>query len=107
ALPVTPQLWGHRLVRSSFGPMAHVALIAIAVPAARRSKLARLFLVGNAVGAGSLAGMVKGKNLPKPLRLVAQVFFLQVVALGGVRRFLAKDRPAIWPKPERQAVPPS
>nr|MDT0667932.1 hypothetical protein [Micromonospora sp. DSM 115978] len=31
ALPVTPQLWGHRLVRSSFGPMAHVALVAMSL----------------------------------------------------------------------------
>ena len=105
ALPVTPQLWGHRLVRSSFGPIAHVALIAISIPAARRSWPARLFLLGNAAGVASTAVLMKGGRPPGPARLLAQVFFLQAVALGGVRRFLARDRPAIWPKPERQAAP--
>jgi hypothetical protein len=104
ALPVTPQLWGHRLVRSSFGPVAHVALVGIAVPAARHSWVARVFLAGNAVGAASTAALLTGRTPPGPTRLVAQVFFLQAVALGGVRRFLARDRPAVWPKPERQAV---
>ncbi|MBE3205039.1 MULTISPECIES: glycosyltransferase family 2 protein [Parafrankia] len=103
ALPVTAQLWGHRLVRSSFGPMAHVALVALAVPAARHSWGARLFLVGNAAGAASAGVLMRGGTPPGPSRLVAQVFFLQAVALGGVRRFLAHDRPAVWPKPERQA----
>jgi hypothetical protein len=104
ALPVTPQLWGHRLVRSSFGPMAHVALVALSVPAARHSWPARVFLAGNAVGAASAAALAQGRTPPGPARLVAQVFFLQAVALGGVRRFLAHDRPAVWPKPERAAV---
>ncbi|WP_248836505.1 glycosyltransferase family 2 protein [Frankia sp. AgKG'84/4] len=107
ALPVTPQLWGHRLVRSSFGPIAHVALVAIAVPAARNSWAARIFLAGNAVGAASTAALLTGRTPPGPTRLVAQVFFLQAVALGGVRRFLSGDRPAVWAKPERQAVPPA
>jgi Glycosyltransferase like family 2 len=105
ALPVTPQLWGHRLVRSSFGPLAHVALVALSIPAARRGWTARLFLAGNAVGIASTAALVQGRTPPGPTRLLAQVFFLQAVALGGVRRFLAHDRPAVWPKPERQAVP--
>lgn len=104
ALDVTPQLWGHRLVRSSFGPMTHVALVALSIPAARHSWPARLFLVGNAIGAASAGTLMKGGTPPGPTRFVAQVFFLQAVALGGVRRFLARDRPAIWPKPEREAV---
>ena len=106
ALPVTPQLWGHRLVRSSFGPIAHVALVAMSVPAARRSRVARLFLLANAAGAASTTAVTRGMPLPAPARLAGQVFFLQAVALGGVRRYLAKDRPAIWPKPERQSVAP-
>ncbi len=104
ALPVTPQLWGHRLVRSSFGPLAQVVLVGLALPAARRSWIARLFLAGNAVGAVSTAALLTGRTPPGPTRLVAQVFFLQAVALGGVRRFVARDRPAVWPKPERPAV---
>ncbi|ONH33683.1 glycosyltransferase family 2 protein [Pseudofrankia asymbiotica] len=103
ALLVTPQLWGHRVVRSSFGPMAHVALVAMSVPAARHSWAARLFLAGNLVGAGSAGALAVGRTPPGPTRLAAQVFFLQAVALGGVRRFLAHDRPAVWPKPERLA----
>jgi len=103
ALPVTPQLWGHRVVRSSFGPLAHVALVAMSVPAARHSWAARLFLAGNVVGLGSVGALAAGKTPPGPARLAGQVFFLQAVALGGVRRFLAHDRPAVWPKPERLA----
>ena len=103
ALPVTPQLWGHRVVRSSFGPMAHVALVAMSVPAARHSWTARLFLAGNVVGVASAGALAAGRTPPGPTRLPAQVFFLQAVALGGVRRFLAHDRPAVWPKPERLA----
>ncbi len=106
ALPVTPQLWGHRLVRSSFGPVAHVVLVAMAVPAARHSWAARVFLAGNAAGAASTAALMTGRTPPGPSRLVAQVFFLQAVALGGVRRFAARDRPAVWPKPDRQPVAP-
>ncbi len=102
ALPVTPQLWGHRLVRSSFGPMAHLALVAMSVPAARRGRLARVFLAGNAAGVASMAAVARGWPLPAPARLLAQVFFLQTVALGGIHRFLTKDSAAIWPKPERQ-----
>jgi biofilm PGA synthesis N-glycosyltransferase PgaC len=103
ALPVTPQLWGHRLIRSSLGPVAHVALVGLAVPAARESWPARVFLAGNAVGVASMSVVMRGGSAPAPVRLAAQVFFLQAVALGGVRRFLAKDRPAVWPKPERSA----
>jgi hypothetical protein len=104
ALPVTPQIWGHRLVRSSFGPMAHVGLVGLAVPAAARgSRVAQLFLAGNAVGAASLAAVASGKRQPAPVRLVGQVFFLQAVALGGVRRFLSANRDAAWAKPERVA----
>ncbi len=104
ALPVTPQIWGHRLVRSSFGPMAHVTLVGLAVPAAARgSRLARLFLAGNAVGVASLAAVASGQRPPAPVRLVGQVFFLQAVALGGVKRFLGAKGDAAWPKPERVA----
>ncbi|WP_322778368.1 glycosyltransferase family 2 protein [Frankia sp. Cas4] len=107
ALPVTPQLWGHRLVRSSFGPMAHAMLIAVSVPAARHSRIARLFLAGNLAGAGSLLTVIRGGNPPAPLRLAAQVFFLQAVALGGIRRFLKGERPAAWPKPDRVSPLPA
>ncbi len=104
ALPVTPQLWGHRLVRSSFGPMAHALLIAMSIPAARHSRAARIFLAGNAAGVGSLVSVLRGGSPPAPARLAAQVFFLQAVALGGVRRFLTRSRSALWPKPERRAA---
>jgi len=110
ALPVTPQLWGHRLIRSSLGPLAHAALVGLSLPAARDSWPARVFLAGNAFGFGSMIMIMRGEgdedgetSAPAPVRLAAQVFFLQAVALGGVRRFLAKDRPAVWPKPERAA----
>ena len=105
ALPVTPQLWGHRVVRSSFGPAAHAALVALSIPASRHSWLARVFLAGNVTGAAAAVALTSHWPLTRPFRLVGQVYFLQGVALGGVRRFLVHDRPAVWPKADRPAPP--
>lgn len=49
------EAWGHRLTRYTVTPLAHVALLAIALRRARTSRLARLFLAGHVVAAGSLA----------------------------------------------------
>jgi hypothetical protein len=107
ALSVTPQLWGHRVIRSSFGPMSHAALLAWSIPAARRSWIARAFLAANIFGVGSAGAIAAGrKNLSTPARLMGQVFFLQAVALGGVQRFVAHDRAAVWSKTDRPALPP-
>ncbi len=99
--PVAGALWGHRLVRSSAGPLAHVLLLGRALRAARRRGPARWFLGGHVLGAAAIAGQARGADLPAPLRLLAQVLLLQGVALGGMRRYVAHDRPARWPKAER------
>jgi len=49
------EAWGHRLTRYTVTPLAHVALLAIALRRHRTSRLARLFLAGHVVAAGSLA----------------------------------------------------
>ncbi len=51
--------------------------------------------------------MIHGGDPPAPVRLAAQVFFLQAVALGGIRRFLRGERPVAWPKPDRAGSFPS
>lgn len=98
---VWPELWGHRLVRSSLGPLAHVLLIAIALRASGRSTVARSFVLIHAAGALVVARELRGRELHGIERLLLQVLFLQAVALGGLRRFLAGDRPALWRKQER------
>ncbi|MDP9071554.1 MAG: glycosyltransferase [Actinomycetota bacterium] len=97
------QLWGHRLVRSSVGPLAHLTLLTIALGSLRRSRLARLTVAGHALGAAAAVRTQLGKADRGPERVVGQALFLQAVALGGVFRYLRGDRPAHWPKPARPA----
>lgn len=101
--PVAGQLWGHRAVRSSAGPVAHVLLLVISLRAVHRSALAALFAAGHLVGLAELVRWLRGSPSFKPARLIAQVLFLQAVGLGGLVRYLRGDRPALWPKSERTA----
>lgn len=109
--PVAWQLWGHKLLRSTVGPVAHVALLALAARTAPQSRLARAVLVGHVIAAGGLLRVAGGGTLPAPLQVPAQVLFLQAVALAGFSRYLRGDRPALWPKAERiahrQVIPAS
>jgi poly-beta-1,6-N-acetyl-D-glucosamine synthase len=105
--PVTAQLWGHRFVRSSAGPIAHVLLVASAAAASRRSWSARAFLAGNALAGVALRRRVRGHDISAPERVLAELAFLQVVALGGVWRYCRGDRPALWPKADRGTPPPA
>lgn len=102
--PVASQLWGHRLVRSSAGPAAHVALLASAVSASGGSWSARAFLAGHAAAGVALARRVRGARLTAGERLLAEIAFLQAVALGGIWRYCRGDRPALWPKADRGAA---
>jgi cellulose synthase/poly-beta-1,6-N-acetylglucosamine synthase-like glycosyltransferase len=104
ASPVTPQLWGHRLIRSSLGPAAHGLLFLRAVGAMRRSTIARLFVLVHAVGVRAIRREEKGEALSGPERVLAHVLFLQAVGLGGTVRWLRGDRPAVWPKEERAPI---
>jgi cellulose synthase/poly-beta-1,6-N-acetylglucosamine synthase-like glycosyltransferase len=99
--PIAGQLWGHRLVRQSFGPMAHAGLVLIALGSMRKSRLARGFLALHAFGAYSLVRQHRARSSGRFGHLAAQVLFLQAVGIGGTFRWACGDRPALWPKPER------
>lgn len=99
--PVAIELWGHRLLRQSAGPAAHVLLLGWALVAARRSRIARAFVLGHLLAGQALARQARGRSLSAAERVAAQALFLQLVALGGMRRYLKRDRPALWPKLER------
>jgi cellulose synthase/poly-beta-1,6-N-acetylglucosamine synthase-like glycosyltransferase len=102
--PIAGELWGHKLVRSFFGPLAHFALLVLALRSMRRSRLGAAFVAGHAVGVTAIARERMGAHPSTPARAAGLVIFLQATALGGVVRYARGDRPAIWPKPER---PPS
>jgi hypothetical protein len=105
--PLTAQLWGHRLVRLSFGPVAHFVLLGLAARAAGRNRLAALFCLGHAAGAAALARRRSGAKLSLPERLLAQTLFLQAVGLSGSLRWLRGERSGIWHKEERSAPLPA
>lgn len=101
ATHATAMLWGHRVVRSSFGPVAHLLLLTLAAGSARRSRLARLFLAGHAAAGVALARTRSGAATTLPERLGGHVLFLQVVGLVGTARFLRGDASAHWQKVAR------
>ena len=103
--PATGQLWGHRLVRASAGPLSHAVLLAIALRDVRRTSSARLFLAAHAFGLWSFACERRGRHAPRLGRMLGQALFLQAVGVGGTLRFLRRDRLARWPKPERPPLP--
>jgi biofilm PGA synthesis N-glycosyltransferase PgaC len=112
---VAAELWGHRLVRYTVGPLAHLTLLALAVSKVRSSALARVFLLANACACAGLivgtqaAGLEDDPQAGPTLRglLVGasagagQVMFLQGVALGGMVRYLRGDRSTMWSTVER------
>jgi biofilm PGA synthesis N-glycosyltransferase PgaC len=98
---VAGQLWGHRLVRSSPGPVAHALLLALALRALPRSRTARGFVALHAAGGLALVRRRRQGRAGRLGELGAQVLFLQAVGIGGTVRWLRGDRPARWPKPER------
>ncbi len=98
---LSAQVWGHKLWRSTFGPLSHVALLGLAMASLRSSWIARIFVAGHVAAAGSLRAQEAGIRLPLPLRISAQVLYLQLVALGGLARFLRGDRVLQWKKPAR------
>jgi hypothetical protein len=104
--PIAAQLWGHRLVRLSFGPVAHATLLALAAASLRRSAVARLFLAGHLTGALAILRKSRGEELSVPERLLAQVLFLQAVGLAGTLRWLGGPRSGLWPKEERAGALP-
>ena len=112
---VAAELWGHRLVRYTVGPLAHTTLLVMALAKVRSSRLARLFLLANA---GACIGLVvqtpaadlaenpsaaerARRVLSKASAAGGQVMFLQGVALGGMVRYARGDRSTMWSTVER------
>jgi len=114
------EAWGHRLARYTVVPLAHLALVLVALRRARRSRLARLFLLGHAVAAAKLAtestapapaaaapadaesggssnrSAGAGALSRRAVGALAQVLFLDAVALGGMARYLRGHRQTRW-----------
>lgn len=101
ATDVTPMLWGHRVVRSSLGPIAHLLLLFLAAGSARHSRFARLFLGSHVAAALALARTRNGGATTFVERLTGHVLYLQAVGLVGTARFLRGDGSAHWRKVER------
>ncbi|MBW3609127.1 MAG: glycosyltransferase family 2 protein, partial [Actinobacteria bacterium] len=89
------QLWGHRVVRSTAGPVAHVGLLGLALASAPRSRPAQAFLAVHALAAAGAAADARGLPTPALLRTAGSVGLLQLVGLGGTWRYLRGDRPAL------------
>lgn len=98
---VSAQIWGHRLWRYTGGPVAHLALLGVALRYVRSSWIARFFLAGHVAGVLTLAPAVREKDLPTPVIVGGQVIFLQAVALGGCWRYFRGDRDVMWRTQER------
>jgi cellulose synthase/poly-beta-1,6-N-acetylglucosamine synthase-like glycosyltransferase len=98
---VAVQILGHKLWRSTAGPLAHCLVLATAVRRTRRSPWAAAFVAGHLVGAWGLLGLARGRRPPRLLALPTQALYLQLVALGGMARFLRRDRAVRWAKPRR------
>jgi cellulose synthase/poly-beta-1,6-N-acetylglucosamine synthase-like glycosyltransferase len=99
--PVAAELWGHKVVRSSAGPLAHLLLLLRALRRAGRSPIALAFVLAHLFAAQALARRIAGQEVTRLERIAAQVLFLQGVGLGGLWRYARGDRPALWPKLER------
>lgn len=98
---VATELWGHKLMRLVFGPLAHAGLLILALARAPKSRLARSFVALHLLGVVGLVRGGRGGILLRPARIIAQVLFLQASGIGGALRYARGDRPALWPKAER------
>jgi cellulose synthase/poly-beta-1,6-N-acetylglucosamine synthase-like glycosyltransferase len=104
ATPVTNQVWGHRLIRMTAGPLAHAALLRRSVRSAHRSKLARAFLAAHVAAGAALYRQRHGEELTAPEKAAAQLLWLQLVAFGGMWRFARRESTVLWPKRPRDIV---
>ena len=103
---VTDQIWGHRLIRMTAGPLAHAALLRRSLRSAHRSKAARAFLAGHVFAGRALYRQRHGEELNAAERAAAQVLWLQLVAFGGMWRFARREATALWPKSDRTTSAP-
>jgi cellulose synthase/poly-beta-1,6-N-acetylglucosamine synthase-like glycosyltransferase len=98
---VAAQLWGHKVWRSTIGPLSHLALFGLALTSLRRSRVSALFIAGHAVAGIALVAQENGRTVPLPAKVPALVLYLHTVALGGMIRCLRGDRVIRWAKPAR------
>jgi poly-beta-1,6-N-acetyl-D-glucosamine synthase len=110
---VAAEIWGHRLVRYTVGPIAHLLLLGIAVRRIRTSRVADVFLLGHVwaglalkrrAGPATMDGDGGGRSPSLPAtaaKAAGQILFLQGVALGGMSRYLRGDRQTKWSTLER------
>jgi cellulose synthase/poly-beta-1,6-N-acetylglucosamine synthase-like glycosyltransferase len=98
---VAGQLWGHRVVRSSLGPAAHVALLIRAILKAGTSRGSRLFVLVHAAAGGALWRRARGDRLTRPEHLLAHLLLLQAVGLSGTWSYLKRERGGLYPKEDR------
>ena len=98
---VAYELVGHKLWRSTVGPLSHAVLLGIAGTRLGRSRWAGPFVLTHAVGAVGLVAVARGHRLPRALAAPTQALYLQLVALGGMARVVRGDRAVRWPKPAR------
>lgn len=101
--PVAAELWGHKALRAVAGPVGHLFLLSRAAANLRRSHLAKLFIGAHLFAAYALWRESRGAENGPLARIAGQLGFLQATAVAGIVRYLRGDRPARWPKPERQA----
>jgi len=95
------EIVGHKLWRSTGGPLSHVALVALCLRWTARSRLAAAVVGTHVIGLGALAWQESGRRAPRPLTPLTQALYLQGVALGGLARFLRRDRVLQWSKVAR------
>jgi cellulose synthase/poly-beta-1,6-N-acetylglucosamine synthase-like glycosyltransferase len=103
ASPATPQIWGHRAARITAGPLAHVALLRRSLRSLHRSRSARAFFAAHAAAGTALYRQQRGETTTSVEKAGAQLLWLQLVALGGIWRFLRHESTVLWPKRERPA----
>jgi cellulose synthase/poly-beta-1,6-N-acetylglucosamine synthase-like glycosyltransferase len=101
ASEATPMLWGHRLIRSSLGPVAHGLLLLSAIATARRSRLAKVFLAAHLGGLAAVSRVRSGADTTFLERVAAHVLYLQAVGIAGTARYVRGDRSAMWRKMPR------
>lgn len=95
------EIVGHKLWRSTLGPIAHVLLVLLSLGNVRRNRLARLVVAGHVVGGALYAAERRGRRIPGPLAVVPQALYLQAVAVGGFVRFARRGISPTWQKSPR------
>ncbi len=99
---VALQVWGHRLWRTTFGPLFHLLLLASLVRNARRSRLAAAGVAAHVLAAGAVVCPPRGTGpFAALLRVARQLLLLDAVSVHAWLRVALGDRPTKWSKPDR------